>query len=912
MKHPHPRPHWARRAQLTLAACALGCAAWALGLAQAAPATPNATVQRGPAPGWVQALPLPAAQASHDGSGDVRYLLVDDQLRFDGAQRTEYSRVVSQALGPQGIEQIGNLKFEFDPEYQRLTLHHLNVRRGDRVVSQLDAARLKVLHREDGMDALLFDGRLTASVVLDDIREGDVVDYAFSREGVNPVFGGRHLGALDLQWGVPVAHRHARVVWPAGRPLHWKRFRGAVAPSVSTEGGHTVYRWSLRNVPALISEADTPSWHDPYPWVQYSEFADWAAVVAWAQPLYEPPATPGPLLQQELARLRRTGSQPAQRLQAALRFVQDEVRYLGFEIGANSHKPHDPEWVLRRRFGDCKDKTLLALALLRGLGIEAHAALVHTSWRQGIGQTQASPGVFNHVLLRVRLDGATYWLDPTRTGQGGNAPADWVQADHGLALPIDPSTSTLVPMAGPGARTQVRQVHALLDLRGGRQQDVRLTVTTRAQGAAAETLRSAVVATGKAKLQKQYESYYARSYPGLALDGELGVQDDRGSNRITLVERYRIPQYWRLNEAKGRFDGQVEVPDLDEQTRGPSTAARRDPLGLGTRLDLRLNTEVKLPPGWRIPDEDHEVKGDAFRWTRTVRHAADTLTLNDHYLSTADELPAERVAAHAEQLQQVRQRSGMSLYDTEGAPAPTEAAASAASEAAAASETAPRAGDEGPHWMPAVLVTLSVVAAAWGVRRVGRWDPPPRPVRSASAPVGVLGWLFVAVLALVIAALRTVHSLWEAAGAYTHATWQGLLTQQAAGVLDPGFLPYLVLTLVGLVLLPVALGTAAVLVVRRRSAGAPVAIGALLGLAAMGLLERAACFFIPLLSAAETSADVREGWRGLVVALLWAAYFHRSERVRATLVRRRTPPTPLATPTEPEPGSDAPQPAAGG
>jgi len=888
----------------------------AMGLAACTVWGAPATVARGPAPAWVQSVPVPPSRTAPEpgGSGDVRYLLVDDQLRFEGAQRTEYRRVVSQALGPQGIEQIGNLKFEFDPEYQSLTLHHLTVRRGERVVSQLESARVKVLQREDGLDALMFDGRLTASVVLDDIREGDVVDYAFSRQGANPVFGGRHLGALDMQWGVPVAHRHARLIWPAGRPLHWQRLRGAATPSVSTQGSETVYAWSLRDVPALITEADTPAWHDPFPWVQYSEFADWAAVVAWALPLYEPPAPPGPLLQQELARLRRAGDTPAQRLQATLRFVQDEVRYLGFEIGANSHRPHDPDWVLRRRFGDCKDKTLLALSLLRGLGFEAHAALVHTSWRQGVGSTQASPGVFNHVLLRVRLDGETYWLDPTRTGQGGSRPADWVQADHGLALPIDPAARGLVPMAGPAARTLSREVHAVLDLRGGRDRDAKLTVTTLATGAAAEQLRSAVVSTGRAKLEKQYESFYARSYPGLALDGALKVQDDRASNRLTLVERYRIPRYWRLNEAKGRFDGQVEVPDLDEQTRGPSTAARRDPLGLGTRLKLQLHTEVKLPPGWRIPAEDHEVKGDAFRWTRSVRHADDTLSLKDDFLSTADEVPVHRVAAHAEQLQQVRKQSGMALYDNEGAPPPKETAAAEGASAVAppAPEPETRPGDDGPHWVPAVLVTLTLGIAAWGTAWVWRWDPAPRTLDAVSAPVGLGGWLLLALLMLVASALRHLHALWDGRSAYTHAAWENLWAQHASETLSPWLLPFLALSLVAVLGLVLALTLSAALVLRRRSAAVPVAIATLLGVAGLGLAERAATATIPLLQAAETSTEAWQAWRGIGVALLWAAYFARSQRVRATLVRRHRP--PAAAPDDPgeSVATAVPQPSAGG
>ncbi|MCZ8236208.1 MAG: DUF3857 domain-containing protein [Inhella sp.] len=883
---------------------------WSLGwglafVALAAAAAPLPAVKTAAAPAWVTAVPVPSTDSKPNDQahgGAVRYLLVDDQFRFDGAQRSEYRRVVSQALGPQGVEQIGNLKFDFDPEYQTLTLHHLLVRRGDRVVSHLGRARIKVLQREGGLDELLFDGQLTASVVLDDIREGDVVDYAFSRDGVNPVFGGRHFGALDMQWGVPVLERHARVLWPRGRPLFWRGLRGAKVPLGNTIGDMTVYTVSQRNLPALMVDSDTPNWHDPFPRLQFSEFPDWAAVAAWAQPLYAVPSSPGPLLQAEIQRLRRQGETAEQRLRLALRFVQDEIRYLGFEIGVNSHRPHDPESVLRRRFGDCKDKTLLALALLRGLGIDARAALVHSNWRQGIGPLHPSPGVFNHVLLQARLGDRVLWLDPTRTGQGGDKVDDWVQVDLGLALVVDPDTRGLAPMAGPAARTHTREIQAVLDLRAGRTQPPTLTLTTVARGASAESLRGTLASTGRAKLRKQYEAFYARSYPGLVSAGELEVKDERGANRLTVVERYRIPGYWKLNEQQTSFIGDVEVPDLDEQTRAPSSVTRRAPLAMGSRVDIKVKTEVQLPPGWTFKPEDHEVQSDAFHWKRQIRFERDTLTLQDHLRTQADEVPADQVARHAEQLAQVRRQSSYGLYDTEGAPVAAEAASEASSSPAQPAQP-PREADNGPHWVPAVAVTLALVAIAWAWPRLWRWNPTPWPVQRADAPFGLGGWLGWATLALTLGVGMTLYSLWGLAGTFTHAEWVSWGPLEAAGEVGAGLRPYLLFELVAQVLLTGALGLSVALVLRRRSAAVPVVIATLLGAAAITLFGRMAMLFFPLLAEAESSKDAYQAWRAVVVNLLWAAYFWRSDRVRATLVRRHE--TEAAAPSSPPPAEAA-------
>lgn len=103
----------------------------------------------------------------------------------------------------------------------------------------------------------------------------------------------------------------------------------------------------------------------------------------------------------------RASADPGQRMLAALRFVQGQIRYLGVEIGAGSHAPSAPAVVLQRRFGDCKDKSLLAVTMLRSLGIDAEPALVNTNARRGIAGWLATPSAFDHVIARAHVKGAT-------------------------------------------------------------------------------------------------------------------------------------------------------------------------------------------------------------------------------------------------------------------------------------------------------------------------------------------------------------------------------------------------------------------------------------------------------------------------------------------------------------------------
>ena len=106
------------------------------------------------------------------------------------------------------------------------------------------------------------------------------------------------------------------------------------------------YVWDLRQVPGLALEDSLPAWCDPEPWVQLSDFKTWAEVNQWASALFQITSPLSPDLSRKIAEWRQITSREQQIL-AVLRFVQDEVRYFGIEIGASTEKPADPSAVFR-------------------------------------------------------------------------------------------------------------------------------------------------------------------------------------------------------------------------------------------------------------------------------------------------------------------------------------------------------------------------------------------------------------------------------------------------------------------------------------------------------------------------------------------------------------------------------------
>jgi hypothetical protein len=227
----------------------------------------------------------------------------------------------------------------------------------------------------------------------------------------------------------------------------------------------------------------------------------WAEVAAWAAALYpEPAALPEELLQR-IEEWRRLPT-PAERAGAALRAVQDEVRYFSVALGESSHRPSEPAATWTRRYGDCKDKARLLSTILGQLGIEAVPALVSSEYGRGIATRTSAADWFDHVIVRARIAGETFWLDGTRTQQRG--PLEQLDVgDFGVALPVAAGTKELVPIVrAGGVRDAVKVTERLepdADASGAS-----LAVVTVYEGTAAERMRRDLAINASVEVARRY------------------------------------------------------------------------------------------------------------------------------------------------------------------------------------------------------------------------------------------------------------------------------------------------------------------------------------------------------------------------------------------------------------------------
>ncbi len=630
-----------------------------------APAAPLPALVTTPA--WVTPVEADPAKVVKNAINGTDWLLADVQTRVapDGT-RQGFRHYTMKVRTAKGLDDAGQLQFEWDPSYQRLQLHTLRVLRNGRWLPWRDRVSARTIDQEPEAEQRIYNGRKTLILQLDDIRVGDLVDYAFTVAGWNPVYGGRQFGGFAQDFGAPVGRIHNRLLTPARREVAIRASAGTPEPRITTLGDQIERVWDTPDVVAVRREKNTPSWFDPWGEIRWTEFRDWGDVARWGAPLYQPPTRLSPALREEVDRIAREHAAPAERAAAALRLVQEQVRYLSISMGPGSHAPRAPDQVYAQRFGDCKDKSLLTVALMRALGLQAHAALVNTERREKLAEVLPSAGAFDHAIVQAVVDGKTYWLDPTRSPQRARLEAI-APADFGRALVLSPETTDLAVMdVGPSA-TRKRQIDVVFDLSAGPGHRPTFEVTTRYEGRAAEEMREGNYSEDLTRYGADALKYYA-SYDNLAGIKPLAPmawQDDEAANVVTTRERYDYNDPWRRDKTGRLTTAGLPSAEIYELLSKPDVAMRQQPLRFDHAVELVMRVEERVPASWAPLAKETEEKvfdTPAFSYQREYVEEGHRVRLTQTFRSKADHVPVEQLAEHARKLDKARDWVGHTLH----------------------------------------------------------------------------------------------------------------------------------------------------------------------------------------------------------------------------------------------------------
>jgi tetratricopeptide (TPR) repeat protein/transglutaminase-like putative cysteine protease len=597
-----------------------------------------------PAPDWIAPVELPQLRRGPP------IVLYDDQRRIEEGRLVSYIDRAIRVDNPQTLTMLGTLQTSWLPDKGDLIVHRVAILRGDEVIDVLAAgAKLEVLRRERQLEQRMIDGARTATLAVPGLRVGDVLRVSYSTTLSDQALDKEVQDTIGLP-AEPFSAGFARVrlSWPAASDVRWQASKGIDLPEPVVHDG-----FAAIEVPLPLPERDevpddAPLRYRMPPMLQAGTFASWTEVSRVMAPLFATEGTiasDGPIAG-EVARIERAHSGQLERAVAALRLVQDEVAYLLNGLEGGNYIPQKPAETWEMRYGDCKAKTMLLLAMLREMGIESEAVLVASELGDVVPQMLPLPGAFDHVIVHATIDGTDYWLDGTNSGASMQVVHE-VPAFH-VALPLRAGGAELLPMAQRPQQTYDRLARITFDNRAGLDVPMLFQAEWTLTGPAAAPFR-AVIGQGSEKQVDDFVAGFATSQLGEGLVVDSHIAFDEATNEATVKVEGLMDSYWRWERGVG--SRQLSLPSQAFEFRPDrSRPAWRDiPVAMPGPFSERMEVTMLLPESGGDyalegkPAFETEVAG--VRMSRQSELDDDRLTITETTAWPGGEIASAQIAA---------------------------------------------------------------------------------------------------------------------------------------------------------------------------------------------------------------------------------------------------------------------------
>lgn len=413
-------------------------------------------------------------------------LLQEKECRYesDGRRSWRYHQIVK-VLQPSAIGMWSTIESEWAPWNTAHPELRARVINGDGKVRELDPATVAEASAGPSSGDTYSDRRKIRAA-LPAVEVGSIIEKLITYRETQRFF---EAGAAEWTYFgayAPVLQSRLTVSLPAGMPFS-RRIHDLPDVKIQKreESGRTEWTFDQgRLEPILAPEPHRPSDIPPQANIAFSTAASWNDVArTYAKTVDE--AVGDSHLKSLVESIVKDASGRVEISNRLYQWLSRNIRYTGIEFGKSAIIPHAPADTLARKFGDCKDKAELLIAMLREAGISARIALLNADAVMDV--ENELPGIENFDHAIVVLPGSPHiWIDPTdEFGRAGELPTS-DQGRRSLIISPDTSALTTTPFAPPGSNADTVN----FEIRLGSQGKATVAYTEEARGYLEEFYRA--------------------------------------------------------------------------------------------------------------------------------------------------------------------------------------------------------------------------------------------------------------------------------------------------------------------------------------------------------------------------------------------------------------------------------------
>ena len=506
------------------------------------------------------------------------------------------SHQVVKVLTERGVQNYDDIAIPHTPTAQHITVNIARTITPDGAIFEPPEEAFNDVTPPGLLSYNLYSDSMWRVISMPALKPGVCIEYQVTLEDA----GAESVGSTSWFWGGfsfqstdPILQSAYALRVPKGTNFKWKALHCRLDPQILHEEETSTYLWTYGETPALKKEYNMPATNDIVPRLSYSSVESWEAVYSWYRDIAKDRYTVDQAIEKMVEELTADLLTKDDKIRAIYHFVASQIRYVGIELGQGAYQPTPADQVLNVRYGDCKDKTTLMIAMLDLVGIEAFPVMLNPAPYQHIDPELPSLGQFSHLIAAIpRENGGYIWLDPTAdTCSYGDLPARnrgrkgfVIRRDRGefVDIPISTPESNRLAVDTEIALTEDGTIQGTMriDTLGQYNVEARLEYKRVSPSAWKDTL-----AVG---LSKQF--------PGVRVDA-VQISDLEDLNvPVQLNVAFTVEDYAEPVDDRLMFP--LPIDEFSDYAEIFAATERQHPLDLSYPMQMKKTIQIALPEGW--------------------------------------------------------------------------------------------------------------------------------------------------------------------------------------------------------------------------------------------------------------------------------------------------------------------------
>lgn len=334
-----------------------------------------------------------ASNTEYEALSAIERQIVHVNINADGSYE-EVEELTILIKSQQAVDSRSKARIPYSADHEHLDILEAYTILPDGKKLMVEPSAIRTIEDDD---ADVFSDQKYKVIIFPNVKVGARVYYKQKTTVHTPTYPNHFYYSHHFSPSVEFQKVEFTFTHPKDMPIQVKHRNVAGGRVPGEENGRHVYKFSFKQADIKIAEPAQVATSDFAPAIYLSTFKDYIQYGQAYEVRAKDKAKVTPKVQALADQITKGISDRKVQARAIYNWVSKEIRYVAIYMGHGGVMPNFADDIIRNRYGDCKDKDILLIALLKAKGIAASTVIINS------GSAYNLPPIpvftpFNHVI----------------------------------------------------------------------------------------------------------------------------------------------------------------------------------------------------------------------------------------------------------------------------------------------------------------------------------------------------------------------------------------------------------------------------------------------------------------------------------------------------------------------------------